>query len=59
MEEYPAAADQYVAGLDHEQGIDMPFDLLGAQNNDMTLMGGEENMFFGQDLGDGTVLAAA
>ena len=46
MEEYPAA-EEYVAGLDHEQGMDMQFDLMRAQNNDMTLMGGDENLFFG------------
>ena len=46
MEEYPAA-EEYVAGLDHEQGVDAPFDFQGPQQNDMTLFGGEENMFFG------------
>jgi hypothetical protein len=29
MEEYPAA-EEYVAGLDHEQGMDMQFDLMRA-----------------------------
>ena len=57
MEEYPAA-DDYLAGLDHEAPIDMPLDFMGgAQNNDLTMMGGDEGIFFLQDIGDGTAIA--
>lgn len=59
MEEYPAAED-YLAGLDHDAPIDMPLEFMGgAQNNDLTMMGGDEGIFFPQDIGDGTAVAQA
>ena len=46
MEEYPAAED-YLAGLDHDVPIDMPLDFMGGvQNNDLTMMGADEGIFF-------------
>ena len=57
MEEYPAA-ENYLAGLDHDAPIDMPLDFMGGvQNNDLTIMGADEGIFFPQDIGDGTAVA--
>lgn len=46
MEEYPAA-DDYLAGLDREAApMDMPLDFMGGAQNDLTMIGGDEGLFF-------------
>ncbi len=46
MEEYPAAED-YLAGIDREAApMDMPLDFMGGAQNDLTMIGGDEGLFF-------------